>query len=73
MLLDAKTKAPSFYPPEEPDWHRAIAEAAYHLAQKRGFAGEHALDDWLAAELQVRQVISHGVDSEMNTNDTVRP
>ncbi len=35
-----------------------IAEAAYYLAQKRGFLGKHALDDWLAAEQQIRQVIS---------------
>jgi hypothetical protein len=35
-----------------------IAEAAYYLAQKRGFLGKHSLDDWLAAEQQVRQVIS---------------
>jgi hypothetical protein len=44
--------------PQEADWHRMIAEAAYYLAQKRGFGGEHSLDDWLAAEQQVRQVIS---------------
>jgi hypothetical protein len=35
-----------------------ISEAAYYLAQKRGFLGKHALDDWLAAEQQVRQAIS---------------
>ena len=51
----------SFDPPQEADWHRAIAEAAYYLAQKRGFTGEQALDDWLDAEQQVRQVISSGL------------
>jgi hypothetical protein len=35
-----------------------IAEAAYYLAQKRGFLGDHSLEDWLAAEEQMRQVIS---------------
>jgi hypothetical protein len=35
-----------------------IAEAAYFIAEKRGFAGGHSLDDWLTAEQQVRQVIS---------------
>lgn len=35
-----------------------IAEAACYLAQKRGFLGKYSLDDWLAAEQQVRQVIS---------------
>jgi Protein of unknown function (DUF2934) len=34
------------------------AEAAYHLAEKRESLGEHSLGDWLAAEQQVRQVIS---------------
>jgi hypothetical protein len=53
----------SFDPPEEPEWHRAIAEAAYYLAQKRGFTGENALDDWLAAEQEIRQVISPIVGS----------
>jgi hypothetical protein len=47
-----------------------IAEAAYHLAQKRGFLGEHSVDDWLAAEQQVRQVISPILDSEATMNDT---
>ncbi len=35
-----------------------IAEAAYFISEKRGFTGEHSLDDWLTAEQQVRQVIS---------------
>lgn len=42
-----------------------IAEAAYYLAQKRGFLGTHALDDWLAAEQQIRQEISPILDSEV--------
>ena len=48
----------SFDRPQEPEWHRMIAEAAYFIAEKRRFVGEHSLDDWLAAEQQVRQVIS---------------
>jgi hypothetical protein len=35
-----------------------IAEAAYFIAEKRRFVGQHSLDDWLAAEQQVRQAIS---------------
>jgi hypothetical protein len=61
MAVSSETllKTPrSFDPPQEPEWHRMIAEAAYYLAEKRGFAGEHSLGDWLAAEQQVRQVIS---------------
>ena len=46
-----------------------IAEAAYYLAQKRGFAGERALDDWIAAEQEMRQVISPIVGSEATMND----
>lgn len=53
----------SFHPPEEAEWHRMIAEAAYYLAQKRGFRGDLCLDDWLAAEQQVRHVISPILDS----------
>jgi hypothetical protein len=30
-----------------------VALAAYFIAQKRGFAPGHELDDWLAAEAQV--------------------
>jgi Protein of unknown function (DUF2934) len=51
-------KPSSFDAPQEPQWHRMIAEAAYFIAEKRRFAGQHSLDDWLAAEQQVRQVIS---------------
>jgi hypothetical protein len=51
-------KPSSFAPPQEAQWHRMIAEAAYFIAEKRRFAGQHSLDDWLAAEQQVRQVIS---------------
>ena len=70
--MDTNSQSPSFYRPQEPDWHRAIAEAAYYLAQNRGFAGEYALDDWLAAERHVRQVISPTLDSEVTMNDTTR-
>ena len=62
MALSSETgprKNPSsFDAPREPEWHRMIAEAAYFISEKRGFVGEHSLDDWLAAEQQVRQVIS---------------
>jgi len=54
----ARKKPSSFDPPQEPQWHRMIAEAAYFIAERRRFVGQHSLDDWLAAEQQVRQVIS---------------
>jgi len=47
-----------------------ISQAAYYLAEKRGFLGEHSLDDWLAAEQQVRQVISPISNPELTMNDT---
>jgi hypothetical protein len=53
-----RKKPSSFDAPQESEWHRMIAEAAYFISEKRGFAGEHSLDDWLKAEQQVRQVIS---------------
>ena len=34
--------------------HRRIAAAAYRIAQRNGFSSETALDDWLAAEREVR-------------------
>lgn len=69
MALSPETQPRSFDPPQESEWHRMIAEAAYYLAQKRGFAGENALDHWLAAEQEIRQVISPIVVSEATMND----
>lgn len=50
-----------------------IAETAYYLAEKRGFLDGHCLDDWLAAEQQVRRVISPARDSEDTVNEKSRP
>jgi hypothetical protein len=33
--------------------HAMVAVAAYHRAERRGFAPGHELDDWLNAELEV--------------------
>jgi len=70
-MSSAETRTSSFALPEEPEWHRMIAEAAYYLAQKRGFLGGHSLDDWLVAEQQVRHVISP-LASEVTMTDTFR-
>lgn len=43
--------------PQEPvpdDFEAMVAEAAYYLAEQRGFAPGSEMDDWLAAEAQVR-------------------
>ncbi len=37
--------------------HRMIEEAAYYIAEKRGFDGEHELEDWLQAEQMINQTI----------------
>lgn len=39
------------------DRHAMIEEAAYFLAEKRGFTGDYQMEDWLAAELEVDQRI----------------
>jgi hypothetical protein len=56
-------KRPSFYPPTEAEWHRRISETAYFLAEKRGFAVGHAVEDWLAAEEAVKETLSGTSDS----------
>jgi len=35
------------------DHYKMVAEAAYYLAEQRGFATGHELDDWLCAEAEV--------------------
>lgn len=35
------------------DRHRRVAEAAYYLAQQRGFAPGHEHEDWIAAESDI--------------------
>jgi hypothetical protein len=47
----------------EADWHRMISEAAYYLAEKRGFRPGAAMDDWLEAELQVKEILAAHPDS----------
>jgi hypothetical protein len=50
----------TFDPPEEAVWHRIIAQAAYYRAQKPEFAGESALEHWLAAEEEIRVFLAGG-------------
>ena len=35
--------------------NKLVAEAAYYRAQQRGFTPGHELDDWIAAEAEVRR------------------
>lgn len=39
--------------------HVTIAEAAFFIAQARGFAPGQELDDWLAAEREIEQRLSN--------------
>ena len=43
---------------ELPQRQVLIAEAAFFIAQERGFSPGHELDDWLAAEREVDQGLS---------------
>jgi hypothetical protein len=35
--------------------HAMVAEAAFYIAQSRGFTPSQELDDWLAAEREIEQ------------------
>jgi len=37
--------------------HAMITEAAYFRALRRGFAPGHELDDWLAAEIEINELL----------------
>ncbi len=38
--------------------YKMIAEAAYLLAQQRGFADGHAIKDWLKAEARIDAILT---------------
>ncbi len=42
-------------PPSAEERHAMIAEAAYFFALRRGFAAGHEIEDWLAAEREIRR------------------
>lgn len=52
-----------------------IREAAYYLAEKRGFAPGHELDDWLAAEAAIdRDLAAAGPEeAEIQQSSVVGP
>ncbi len=41
------------------DFNSMVAEAAYYLAEQRGFSPGYEMDDWLAAEAHVRNLLTH--------------
>jgi hypothetical protein len=52
---EASESAPSAIDPVRR--HKLIAEAAYYRAEKRGFAAGNELQDWLEAEMEIRQLL----------------
>lgn len=48
-------KAPPAEQPSPEDVRRRIERAAYYKAQARGFTPGYELEDWLAAEREVKQ------------------
>jgi hypothetical protein len=42
--------------------HAMIAQAAYYLAERRGFEPSHELEDWVAAECEIDRTPSPGSD-----------
>ncbi len=55
-LQSARTNDNTYHLDQTPaskERHRRIAEAAYLIAERRGFQGGSALEDWLAAEAQI--------------------
>ena len=54
----ASPKRPSGAPPEER--RRLIAERAYSIAERRGFAGGDPRDDWLQAEAEIDRELALG-------------
>ncbi len=55
----------------ESDWHRMISEAAYYLAEKRGFQPGQALEDWLAAEASVKDILSGASQPDAAAKDAL--
>jgi hypothetical protein len=43
--------------------HAMIAEAAYYLAERRGFKPGHELEDWLAAEAMIDRAWQHATSA----------
>ncbi len=45
-----------------PDQYRAYVEvAAYHIAERRGFASGNAQEDWAQAEAEIDRLLSEGI------------
>ena len=60
---EAKEEPPVSRPPSAAERSTMIAQAAYYLAEHRGFDPGHELEDWLVAESQIDAAIATGVVS----------
>lgn len=56
------SKAPSACADNRGRRHAMIAEAAYYRAERRGFDPGHELEDWLAAEAELKRSLAPGSD-----------
>jgi hypothetical protein len=53
-MKTVRPKATALYASIDPDVRRQLVAAeAYFLAERRGFAGGHELEDWVAAEAAI--------------------
>lgn len=50
---NAKSKSPPARAGDPGQRQAMIAEAAYYCAERRGFAPDHELEDWLRAEAEI--------------------
>lgn len=62
----AKPKAAAKQAPAKPkitpEQYRLYVEvAAYHIAERRGFQGGDALEDWAQAEAEIDRLLSEGI------------
>jgi len=46
-------KSEKMQPVNDEEHYQMITEAAYLIAEQRGFQGDHEMDDWLQAEAEV--------------------
>ena len=71
---DASASGPGLTPRSEPlppDEAERIARRAYQIAEERGFAGGHELDDWLQAERELEWGVPRNTPPD-NPFDDVR-
>ena len=57
LPMAKKRAASSISPVTEDERRGMIAEAAYYLAEQRGFAGGDPHSDWLQAEVQINHLL----------------